>query len=53
MLLTVTTPIVRLHELVAALDRRTPRPERDTEFEIARDAAELRREALQRIEALS
>jgi hypothetical protein len=45
----VTKVIARLRELVAALDRRAPRPERENEDEIARDAAALKREALERI----
>ena len=42
----------RLHELIAALDRRRPRPERPGEAAIARAAAELRSEALARLAAL-
>jgi hypothetical protein len=38
-----------LSELISALDRRVPRLERDGEENIARDAAALRREALDRI----
>ena len=49
MLLSVTKVIARLHELVAALERRTPRPERENEDEIARDAAALKKEARERI----
>jgi hypothetical protein len=45
----VTKVIARLRELVAALDRRTPRPEREGEDDIARDAAALKREAQERI----
>jgi len=41
-----------LYELVAALDRRVPQVERVGEDSIARAAAALRTEALQRIEAL-
>jgi hypothetical protein len=41
-----------LLELVAALDRRVPRLERDGEREIARDAQGLRRAALKRIAEL-
>ena len=41
-----------LHELVAALDRRVPRVERAGEVAIARDAAALRKKALQRIAML-
>ena len=45
--------IVRhLRELIIALDRRVPRLERKDEPVIARDAALLRDEALQRIEEL-
>jgi hypothetical protein len=38
-----------LRELVAALDRRVPRMERDGERAIARDAQGLRRAAVKRI----
>ena len=38
-----------LRELVAALDRRVPRIEREAERAIAHDAQELRRAALKRI----
>lgn len=38
-----------LRELIAAVDRRVPRLERAGEVRIARDAAALRREALERI----
>jgi len=41
-----------LRELVAALDRRAPRVERVGEADIARDAAVLRKKALQRIAKL-
>ena len=41
-----------LYELVEALDRRVPRVERVGENSIARAAAALKTEALQRIEAL-
>jgi hypothetical protein len=41
-----------LHELIAALDRRVPRVERVGELSIAKAAAELKREALTRIEDL-
>jgi hypothetical protein len=41
-----------LLELVAALDRRVPRLEREGERDIARDAQELRRAALKRIAEL-
>jgi hypothetical protein len=41
-----------LHELIAALDRRVPRVERVGEIAIARAAAELKGEALKRIEDL-
>ena len=41
-----------LHELIAALDRRVPRVERVGEIAIARAAADLKREALKRIEEL-
>jgi hypothetical protein len=38
-----------LRELVAALDHRVPRVEREGEAAIARDAAALRKKALKRI----
>ncbi len=41
-----------LQELIAALDRRVPRVERAGEVAIARDAAVLRKKALQRIAVL-
>jgi len=41
-----------LHELVAALDRRVPQIERAGEVSIARAAAALKVEALQRIQEL-
>ena len=41
-----------LLELVAALDRRVPRLERDGERDIAREAHRLRRAALERIAEL-
>jgi hypothetical protein len=41
-----------LLELVAALDRRVPRLEREGEGAIARDARDLRRAALKRIAEL-
>jgi hypothetical protein len=41
-----------LLELVAALDRRVPRLEREGEHDIARDAQGLRRTALRRIAEL-
>jgi hypothetical protein len=41
-----------LFELVAALDRRVPRLEREGECDIARDAQGLRRAALKRIAEL-
>jgi hypothetical protein len=44
--------IRKLHELIAALDRRVPRVERAGELSISKAAAELRVEALTRIEEL-
>ena len=44
--------IRELHELIAALDRRVPRVERAGELSIAKAAAELKVEALTRIEEL-
>jgi hypothetical protein len=46
------TLINDLRELVAALDRRVPRIEREGERDIARDAQGLRRAALKRIAEL-
>lgn len=46
------TLIDDLRELVAALDRRAPRLEREGERDIARDAQGLRRAALKRIAEL-
>jgi hypothetical protein len=48
----MTTLIDDLNELIAALDRRVPRFERDGEVVIARDAAALKDAALQRIAEL-
>jgi hypothetical protein len=45
-----TRTVRELRELIAALDRRVPRVERVGEIAIARAAAELKREALKRIE---
>jgi hypothetical protein len=41
-----------LRELVAALDRRVPRLEREGEYAIAREASILRAEALRRLREL-
>jgi len=41
--------VADLRELIAALDRRVPRLEREGERAIARDAAALKAEALKRI----
>lgn len=41
-----------LEELIAALDRRVPRPERLGEAGIARDSAALREEAMKRLAEL-
>ena len=46
------TLVQDLRELVAALDRRVPRFERDGERAIVRDAAALKAEALKRIAEL-
>ncbi|HUK36939.1 MAG TPA: hypothetical protein VLV86_23655 [Vicinamibacterales bacterium] len=49
----MTSDAVReLLELIAALDRRVPRVERAGEAAIARDAAELRNRAMERIAQL-
>ena len=42
-----------LRELISALDRRVPHPERPGELRIARDSQMLRRQAVAQIEALS
>jgi hypothetical protein len=47
-----TTLVHDLGELVAALDRRVPRLEREGEHDIALDARALRRAALNRIAEL-
>lgn len=49
------TPTERtmLLELIAALDRRLPHPERAAESRIAEDAAALRSDAVQRVSDLS
>jgi hypothetical protein len=44
--------IGRLHEFIAALDRRTQRPERQGETLIAAESAELRAQAVERIAEL-
>jgi hypothetical protein len=44
--------IRHLRELIAALDKRQPRIERVGETEIARDAAALKKKALQRLAEL-
>jgi hypothetical protein len=44
--------LANLHELVEALDRRVPHPEREAEGAIARDSATMKREAEERIEQL-
>jgi hypothetical protein len=46
------TVIARLLELIAALDRRTPRPERTGERHIAAESAALRGQAEERIAQL-
>jgi hypothetical protein len=47
------SPHVRaLHELIAALDRRSPQVQRAGEAAIARDAAALRKKALKRLAEL-
>ena len=47
-----TRMIEDLRELITALDRRVPHLERTGEIEIARDAAALRKKALERIACL-
>jgi len=47
-----SSTITVLRELIAALDRRLPRAERASEPHIARDAAALKDEALERIAEL-
>jgi hypothetical protein len=48
----VRSVICRLRELIAALDRRTPRPERTGEQQIAAESEALREEATKRIAEL-
>jgi hypothetical protein len=45
--------VATLRELIEALDRRMPHVERAGEAQIARDAAALRQEAMNRIEQLT
>jgi hypothetical protein len=47
-----TEQIQQLRELIEALDRRVPQIERAGETQIAREAAELKAKALQRIAVL-
>lgn len=47
-----STTVSRLYEVIAALDRRVPRTERQGEAAIASDAAELRAKALARLALL-
>jgi len=47
-----TAQIRHLRELIDALDRRVPQIERSGEFQIARDAADLKNKAQQRIAEL-
>lgn len=49
---TRTEVIEHLRELIVALDKRVPRLERTGEVDIARDAAALRHDALERIAEL-
>jgi hypothetical protein len=49
---TAQSVIARLRELISALDRRTPRPERTGETQIAAESAKLREEAAKRIAEL-
>ena len=44
--------IATLHELIEALDSRVPHVERAGEAQIAKDAAALRQQAVERIEEL-
>lgn len=50
--MTRTPAVRRLHELIAALDRRIPQQARLAETVIANDAAALKARALQRIAEL-
>jgi len=43
------TLIRRLRELIEAIERRVPHPERKGEIRIARDSAALKKKALERI----
>ncbi len=47
-----TALISRLHEVITAIDRRRPRPERAGEAAIAQTAADLRAEAVERLTTL-
>lgn len=44
-----STILARLHEVIAALDRRRPQPQRSDEIDTARQSADLRVRALARI----
>lgn len=46
------TTVSRLHDVIAALDRRVPHAERRSEAAIASDAADLRTKALARLALL-
>jgi hypothetical protein len=48
----VRSVIARLRELIAALDRRTPRPDRTGELQILADSEALREEAVERLAEL-
>lgn len=50
---TTSRVVSALQELIRALDRRLPHPERPGEVGIARDAKMLRRKAVAQIEALN
>ena len=52
MAVTPTDLARELHELIAALDRRLPRVEQAGEAAIARDAAALRKKAVERLREL-
>jgi hypothetical protein len=49
----VTRLIAQLRELVVALERRIPRPERANEDHIAHESAALKQQALERIADIS
>ena len=50
--MTDSTHVRNLHELISALDRRRPRPERASEAAIAHESSELRTSAIEQLSEL-